>query len=360
MFLALRWPLALVLLGGVALELAPRAEAEVTREEVERAIRGGVRYLLRSQRTEGNWIETDEDARTGTTSLVTLALLTAGEPADSPQIVKALDYLRQSGPDQLDSVYSVSLQTMVFAAANPKADIVRIQANVAWLEEAQIKPGDHAPWPGSWSYKASKTRHGDNSNSQYALLALNAASEVGVKVKDEVWTLARDYWQRYQQRDGSWGYTPEAPNPTTASMTCAGISSLVISGLKRFRGLERLVGDHDVEDCGKGASDPSLEAGIRWLSTHFQVDKNFNAGSQWKYYYLYGLERTGRLSGVRFFGEHDWYREGAEELVHNQDKLEGFWRGMQVERNPTITTSFALLFLASCASGLLTSSWKLL
>ncbi len=29
-------------------------------------------------------------------------------------------------------------------------------------------------------------------------------------------------------------------------------------------------------------------------------------------YYLYGMERAGRLSGRRFFGEHDWYREGPK------------------------------------------------
>ena len=140
--------------------------------------------------------------------------MTAGEPVDAPQMAKSLEFLRKFDPDQLDSVYSVALQTMVFAAATPKEDIVRIQSNVAWLEEAQLKPGDHALWPGSWSYKRSKTRHGDNSNSQYALLGLNAATEVGVKVKPEVWKLARDYWQRYQQRDGSWSYTPDANNGT--------------------------------------------------------------------------------------------------------------------------------------------------
>jgi hypothetical protein len=320
--------------------------ADVTGPEVERAIKNGVRYLIKQQRPDGSWPEIDEDAKTGTTSLVTLALLTAGEAVDSPSISKSLEFLRKYDPGQLDSVYSVALQTMVFAAATPKQDIIRIQANVDWLQEAQLKPGDQALWPGSWSYKMSKTRHGDNSNSQYALLGLYAATEAGVKVKEDVWKLAREYWQRYQLRDGSWAYTPDANNGMTASMTCAGISSLVISGLKRFQGAEKLVGEHGVENCGKGTTDKHLENGINWLSTHFAVDQNFGAGHQWKYYFLYGLERTGRLSGVRFFGNHDWYREGAEELVHEQDPLDGFWRGQQYERYPVISTSFALLFLA--------------
>ena len=39
------------------------------------------------------------------------------------------------------------------------------------------------------------------------------------------------------------------------------------------------------------------------------------------------MERAGRLAGVRFFGQNDWYRQGAEELVHDQKPLSGFWRG---------------------------------
>jgi hypothetical protein len=59
------------------------------------------------------------------------------------------------------------------------------------------------------------------------------------------------------------------------------------------------------------------------------------------------LERVGRLSGRRFIGEHDWYREGAELLVREQDKFLGYWRGTgTVETNPLVGTSFALLFLA--------------
>src|SRR5207244_2278115 len=63
-------------------------------------------------------------------------------------------------------------------------------------------------------------------------------------------------------------------------------------------------------------------------------------------YYLYGLERAGRLTGQRFFGQHDWYREGAEELVHDQDQLQGFWVGQAFENSKVVATSFALLFLS--------------
>ena len=60
-----------------------RVHAAVTREEVERAIREGVRYLKDQQR-DGSWPDAHNDARSGTTSLVTLALLTAGEKPSRP------------------------------------------------------------------------------------------------------------------------------------------------------------------------------------------------------------------------------------------------------------------------------------
>ena len=128
-------------------------------------------------------------------------------------------------------------------------------------------------------------------------------------------------------------------------MTCAGISSLIISGLRRFQGQEFLQGE-SIQELRQGGMNKNLQHGIDWLASHFQVGQNFGAGQQWKFYYLYGLERAGRLAGVRFFGQHDWYRLGAEELVHDQDKLTGFWRGQLVENDPVLATSFALLFLA--------------
>ncbi len=321
------------------------ARGAVTREEVERAIHDGVKYLKERQRPDGSWTDVDNGAHSGTTSLVTLALLTAGETANSKEVAGALSYLQSLTPEQLKSTYAIGLQTMVFCAADPVRYRVQIASNVNWLEAAQIRPGDRVNWAGSWSYTGFKDRHGDNSNSQYALLGLNAAAEVGIPVKQEVWTLAQLYWQRCQHNDGGWAYTPDANMPATGSMSCAGISSLIITGLKRFQGQEFLQGEV-IRNCGSGGLNVNLQRGIDWMAAHFRVGENFNNGQQWRYYYLYGLERAGRLSGQRFFGEHDWYREGAEALVHEQDKLSGAWRGVLFEQEHVIATSFALLFLA--------------
>jgi len=319
------------------------ARAGVTSEEVERAIRDGVRFLKERQRADGSWVEVDAQTQCGTTSLVTLALLTAGVQTDSPTIERSLLFLRQKDPEQINSTYGISLQTMVFAAAEPEHDRSRIVANVDWLERGQAKPGERGAWPGSWTYLNQKFRPGDNSNTQYALLGLHAASEAGVSVNPQIWALSRAYFEASQNRDGGWAYTPRIKQ-STASMTCAGISSLIITGSTRYQGQEYLQGDV-IHDCGKGAFNVSLLGGIDWLGKNFEVKQNIGHGQQWRYYYLYALERAGRLAGVRFFGQNDWYRLGAEEIVRNQNKLSGFWRGAGQE-NELVATSFALLFLA--------------
>ncbi len=338
------------LLGTVvAVALAPlfepSARGAVTAEQVEQAIRDGVRFLKSKQRPDGSWFEIQADAPTGVTSLVTLALLTAGESPRSKEIQRALDFLRAKTPGELRNTYAISLQTIVFATAEPERDQARITANVEWLEGAQILANDPVPWPGSWSYDDTKRgRPGDGSNSQYALLALNAAAEVGVAVKPEVWARAREYWERSQKGDGSWAYHPDS-GASTASMTCAGIASLIISGLARYQDQEYLRGDLIV-DCGKGGVNRRIRLGLDWMANHFAVGQNPGIGQQWRFYYLYGLERAGRMAGVRFLGRNDWYRLGAERLVHEQNRLEGAWRGVLTEEDPILATSFALLFLA--------------
>ena len=321
--------------------------AAVTREEVERAIREGVRFLKQEQRADGSWADVQGEARTGTTSLVTLALLTAGEKPDSPRSkaprVPARLRARSARQHLRDRAADHGLRRRR-ARARPQSGSL---ANVDWLERAQIKPGDPVYWPGSWTYselEAGPARR-QLEHAVRPARACNAASEVG----------------RAGQARGL-GAGAELLGAQPEARRQLGLHA-------RFRRLDRqhdlrgdLEPDHHraasgsrgrsssrarrSQNCGKGGVNPSLQRGIDWLANHFQVGQNFGDGQQWKFYYLYGLERAGRLAGVRFFGQHDWYRLGAEELVHEQNKLSGFWQGALVESDKTVATSFALLFLA--------------
>ena len=344
----------LLLLGLVTPTLRP-ADAQVAddvkAEQVRQAIERGIDYLKSTQsRTRGNWIEYPGYSG-GVTALCTLALLNAGvEPAD-PAIQKALAHLRKQGDPAM--VYTTALQTMVFCAAEPQKDRLLIRRNVAWLERVQSKDGDHN---GGWSYGAGNAGPGggspDNSNSQFALLALYEAQHVGVEVSSQTWGRALAYWQRHQHADGSWRYRPSAP--ATGSMTCAGIASMVIASGRFSRG-DATVENGIVRCCGKQEQIGEIQRGLDWLGRNFSVKRNPSlvggrsnvAGKRYLFYYLYGVERVGRMTGHRFIGRSDWYREGAKMLAGSQDPLNGSWKGpVGIETNEQIATAFALLFLS--------------
>src|SRR5215471_4784885 len=97
--LTLCWTIAIALAVSC---LAPAcARGGVTSEQVERAIREGIRFLKAQQQPDGSWTDAEAQVKTGTTSLVTLALITAGERIDSPVIQNALGFLRGFNPQQL-------------------------------------------------------------------------------------------------------------------------------------------------------------------------------------------------------------------------------------------------------------------
>jgi serine/threonine protein kinase len=52
-------------------------------------------------------------------------------------------------------------------------------------------------------------------------------------------------------------------------------------------------------------------------------------------------------TGADQIGRHDWYREGATELVNRQNKQQGIWSGTVLEENRLVATSFAILILAN-------------
>jgi hypothetical protein len=339
-----RWLIAtlvVALLAPPASRGRAQQPVQLSAEQVRTSIRQGIEYLLNAQGPRGTWDDMN-DYPGGVTALCTLALLTAGVEPSHPKLKKSLEYLRALEPAK---TYSVALQTMALCAADPRRDLGIIQKNATWLSRVQIKNG---PRKGAWSYPMGDGIGGDNSNSQFAVLALHEAERAGAKVDPAVWRLAADYWKNCQNPDGSWSYTAEQM-AGSASMTCAGIGAWIISSGKTGAPAARAT-DAGIECCLPPAPDDALERALVWLGRNFSVRSNQGqggAGYQWHYYFLYGMERVGRLSGHRFIGDHDWYREGAEYLISRQDPFNHSWVGRgHSEDNPHITTAYALLFLS--------------
>jgi len=311
-------------------------DPKLVRQGIDRAIN----YLKSRQRSDGTWREW-KSQKGSITSLCALALLNAGVEPDDKNMAQALTYLRQQ---KLKTTYTVSLQTMVLCQAEPKKDHLKIVENVKWLVANQVTSGRRK---GAWSYPPGS---GDNSNAQFALLALHEAERVGAGPSDDwVWRLAKAYWEGCQNDDGSWGYYEGLSG--TGSMTCAGLASLIITSDK-VQDADAMIDENGrICCCRKSGDDDRMERALRWLGRNMTVEKNPQAPA-WHFYYLYGIERIGRLTARRFIGtpgrQHDWYREGADYLLSNRlDSMSGFIKGEgPAENDPLISTSLALLFLS--------------
>jgi hypothetical protein len=318
---------------------APARGEDALVEKVRLAIKNGKGYLLGQQRDNGSW-ENNAAAlshKGGASSLVILALLTAGESPKSEAIQKGLRYLRTIPPGQ---TYVVALQTMAFAQASETEDRERIQRNVQWLIEAQKDTG--------WGY----TKGGgpsDNSNTQYAVLGLHAGIEAGIPVKKDALARIRKYMLE-SQTGGAWGYDRGPDRGPRFTMTCAGLCNLMITGMDLETGKQR-VEDGVIKDCGKYDENGPVADALRWIAARFPADIHPNnirhdLETPFPFYCLYGIERTGRLTGQRFFGGHDWYEIGCRYLVAVQNKSDGYWQGNNLDGISILATSFSLLFLA--------------
>lgn len=335
---------------------------QVSSTEVKEAILDAVAYIKRNQNGDGTWMDWNENEKYGVTALATFALLNAGVDPKDPVVTKAVRVLKNMNINTT-ATYTLSFQTMVLCLENPRANLPLIQKNVDWFEDRQWK-GDSAR-AGGWGYnwKGKDVTRPDNSISQVALLALHEAQNAGAIVKPETWALAKKYWELQQnlrgRGAGGFGYETGASGELRGSMTCAGISSLIIA-TENAMTIEDILQNGRIQCCGKVDQDDNyrVEQAIKWVTRNFSVSKHpveYNGrlrASKNELYYLYSLERAGRLAGRRFFGEHDWYREGAEHLLNSRggkDYWSFFHDGrrsdIRVTQN-TIGTAFGLLFLS--------------
>ncbi|QOV89700.1 VWA domain-containing protein [Humisphaera borealis] len=175
---------------------------------------------------------------------------------------------------------------------------------------------------------------GDNSVTQYAILGLHSAARMGLKIPPELWKKTYDTVKSWQQEDGGFGYHGDR---SYGSMTCAGVGTLTLC---RYHMGEKEPGVDEI-----------IERGIGWLDVKFSVTQNPENSDSWLYYYLYGMERVGRILDTEYIGDNEWYPFGAKMLVSKQMD-DGSWIHTGQEADPPLPTSFALLFLTRATPNL--------
>lgn len=335
-----------------------KADNEELVERVRKGIDGGVRYLKsRQNRTTGNWegivLNFFVNMEGGTTALATLALLNAGLTEKDESVRKALDYLRTLPPSK---TYVVGLQNLALAEARQPKDLPIIQRNADWLVDQAI--GLKSGKLEGWSYPSGGNL-GDGSNTQYALLGLYAAKQAGAKVEDRVWRAILEHYTRTQVKPtattGAWKYHNSPLDPGVSfTMSVAGVCGLLIAGMgldESTQGLDPATGV--AANCGVYAENDAVARGMNWIAANFSFDSGKSI-----FYNVYGIERLGRLSGERFVGRYDWYREGCEYLLRAQDPGTGaFTKGRGIDTAEVLSTSFSVLFLTKGRTPVLVSKF---
>ena len=153
---------------------------------------------------------------------------TAGESPDSPAVDRALRFLLQA-PEGGHETYTLGLKAMALAYA-PEKYGQALQSYANRLELSQLRTPNRAAF-GSWTYQqqGNGMGFGDNSNSQYALLGLYAAAEAVLGSSRASSSCALRYWAGRPEPRRRLVLSFRRAQPPPASMTCAGVSSLIIA-----------------------------------------------------------------------------------------------------------------------------------
>jgi hypothetical protein len=406
------WALAAALVAAVP------ARA-VDKEAVNAAIEKGVKSLRASQLEGGTW----GGDQIGQTALVGLALLECDVPPDDPAIQKAAAAVR-SAAVTADQTYSISLCIMFLDKLGEPVDVTLIESLTvrllagqstgrAWgytcpaisndeqrrlttlvKQRAERGPNKDAPKaePGQRKPEdlpkeiqgqlevvrrqraaggggAADLIPNDNSNTQFAILALWVARRHGLPV-DGALLQAERVFRGTVNSDGGWSYLvraetfPLGPAAMAVSgsgsrpaMTCAGLLGIGVAyGAWNETALHT---DPKAKDPAKPgpapikpkdpSKDPAVVNGFRLLGVW--VDAMAHPAGQAPritrpngkfYYFLWSLERVCVAYGVDRIGRTDWYDWAADILLANQSP-NGAWDNGEFSYGPD--TCFALLVL---------------
>jgi hypothetical protein len=381
--------------AGAAFLVLLLSAASSRGDEIKQAIERGVAYLKTAQRGSGSW----ENPTIGATALAGLTLLECDEPADSDAVQRAAAAVRFDVPT-LTHTYSLALSIMFLDRLGDSADVPLIESMAVRLLAGQVSSGGwHYDCPRISDAEARRLKANleqprrlvasrdlpppekrkrretsdltaeiqsqvagirnqrilpggptDNSNTQFAILALWIARRHGIPVDQALARVERRF-RVSQNEDGGWGYRPQ--EGSTRTMVCAGLLGLAMAyGLAN----EAVLRSRESLEDKKGrpgkpvrspGRDANVQAGLEYLGGCIPSPLKRTGGSKLSsfrptdYYFLWSLERVGVAYGLKTICRKDWYAWGSQNAVATQ-RDNGSWEN---KYGPTPDTCFALLFL---------------
>jgi hypothetical protein len=371
------------------LTLSATAAQATDRARIRQAVDAGVAHLKKTQATDGTW----EYPFIGLTALAGLTLLECGMVADDPALQKAGEAIRQASPS-LGHTYSIALVILFLDLLDNRRDAPLLDSLTVRLLEGQTRSG-------GWGYTCPVTvgpeeakrltavlnqqtpekrpndrqaqlggrelapdlqerlaalkRPGslsgvfqidDNSNTQFATLALWVARRHGLPVEEALLRVDK-LFRSTQSGDGSWGYRP-GQALRSPSMTCAGLLALAVG-----HGTQAVLSTGSPAKPGRSAparrppdpgKDPAIRKSLQFLGSVIGAPIRMPPESPQSsdYYTLWSIERVAVLLGLERIGRKDWYDWGAGIILKGQSHSGG-WQASQGWG--VADTCFALLFL---------------
>jgi squalene-hopene/tetraprenyl-beta-curcumene cyclase len=325
-----------------------------------------IEFLRNTQAEDGSWTSPTQP---GISALVTTALLRSDVSPADPTVAKALGHLetfiqKDGGIYNEKSNhrnYESSITLLAFQAANQDGRYdATIAGGVKFLKGLQWDEGEGKdrsdPAFGGAGYGSHQRP--DLSNTQFFIDALRT---VGVPADDPAIKNALVFVSRCQNLesehnttpfaakvdDGGFYYTPAAggtsqagPTPdgglrSYASMTYAGLKSMIHAGL--------------------APDDPRVKAATDWIRQFYTVEENPGMGQQGLFYYYHTFAKALAMLGVDQFEDadgrqHDWRKDLAEHLLAQQQH-NGSWVNAAdrwYEGDPNLVTAYVLLALEYC------------
>jgi hypothetical protein len=317
--------------------------------QVERFIGDVVAALYTAQNAHGHWDSKDADPNAddrnfaGTTSLCVYALLAAGESPQNPKLKPAINWLKKA---RISGTYIAGVRLNAWAYLSAAAIRDEARSDQQFLIRGQIPPLDpqtRQPCPAAGLYDYTDNpafSRFDHSVSQYGVLGMWAADQMGLPAPQGYWRAVELAWLRDQHADGGWSYNGSGKSGmSTVSMTAAGVATLFVAQ-DFVRG--QLSG---VPGKGNLPNEP-IDRGLAWLGANFSPEQRGRAGPDDSLFYrLYAVERVGLASGLKDFGSHNWFEEGVQALA-GEHYTDGKFVLRGKDENNIRDLAFTLLFLA--------------
>jgi len=336
--------MVMVLLAG------PARAQEIPLEQIQSAIARGVEEILATQAEDGSFVISprhQEAYPRGATAVAVMALQYARPHLKGDlrarafeAIRKGLAYITQRGAEA--KTYSAGFVVAALFMENPERYRKWINGYARMLVAGQRRKRGEEIY-GEWGYLLppetglggipswqASASWADKSNTQIALLGLYYAHRAGYQVPRSTWERAREHYLKAQFPDGGWGYNPGKRPKPYANMTIASTISL---NLCNEMLLKREV------QCKAPPRSKAVEMGLKWIAENWSKPIGVSGTIGSDTYGLYALERLGIIMGRANIGGHDWFNEGARQLIRSRS-----WRSYG--GTSQVSACFGVMFLA--------------